>query len=95
MKTPNLSVFIYEAIDYSLPFLSIILANGETEAWSDVMKEVYEFVNVLFEASYVNLYLVRRKGKHNLKEFFMKLVENLLKIHTWAEHYPELSKCMF
>jgi hypothetical protein len=84
MSSKQMSVLVYDLIDYSLPFLTVILANVEAEEWSDVLKEVLSLVNTLLEASYINLFLIKRKSKHNFTLFLYNLIENILKTHTWT-----------
>ena len=48
----------------------------------------------MFEASYINLFLIKRKSKDSLIAFLYKLMDNLLTNYVWAYEYPELSNTM-
>ena len=45
---------------------------GEIRAsqFSDLLKSVFELANLIFEASYINLFLIKRKSQEKLIAFF-------------------------
>jgi len=68
--------------------LSIILETACNDSWNDVLNEVLDFSNIFFEAGYVNLYLIKRKCKDKFINFLYKLIDNIIRNHSWAQHYP-------
>lgn len=95
MSNKQLSVLIYQIIDYSLPFINMILSSAQNESFSQVLRETYLFTNTILECNHINLYLIKRKSKNNFFEFLYQLMQSILQTYAWAEYYPELMKQTF
>lgn len=94
MTSRQLAIFIYEIADYEMEYVSALLDCMRNSSWSDVLFEVFNLVNVLFDASYINLFLIKRKSKDKFIAFLYKLIDNILVNYQWAQFIPELAKVM-
>lgn len=84
MSSKQLSVFIYDLIDYNLVYLVVVLEAADGDAWSDVLTGVLGLVNALLESQYLNLYLIKRRSKASFGQFIYALQENLIRNYKWA-----------
>ncbi len=78
MSEKQLSFFIYEIIDYSLPYMSQVLDFVRNAQWSELFNEVLKLANLIFEATFINLFLVKRKSQGKLIAFLYKLIDSIL-----------------
>ena len=69
MSSKQLSLFVYDLVDITLPYLTTILKESINDQWSDVLKLIYAIAGLIFDSSYVNLYLVMRKSKDKFLKF--------------------------
>ena len=84
MSERQLSFFIYDIIDFSLPFVSQVLDFVRNSQWSDLLNEVLKLANLILEATYINLFLIKRKSKDKLIAFLYKIIDSVLVNYEWA-----------
>lgn len=88
MFNKQITVFVYDIVDYTMPFLTTLLQTLKGEAYSDQLMQTYKLVNVIIDSSYINISLVKRKNKFNFLDFIYKLLENVLFNQTWIYAFP-------
>ncbi len=88
MFNRQMTVFVYDIVDYTLPFLTMLLETFKSENYSDQLTQTYKLVNVIIDSPYISISLVKRKNKFNFLNFMNKLLENALLNQSWIYVFP-------